>query len=73
MTGDDSTLRGVRVDRWLWAARLFKTRSKATRACQSGDVKLNGESAKAAKPLRPGDQLFAQVKSAALLSEELTE
>jgi ribosome-associated heat shock protein Hsp15 len=50
---------GIRVDRWLWVARLFKTRSLASRACAAGQVKLNGAPAKAAKLLRPGDRLEA--------------
>jgi ribosome-associated heat shock protein Hsp15 len=53
---DDIT---VRIDRWLWAARLFKTRSLATRACAAGHVKCNGVSVKAAKPVRPGDRIEA--------------
>ena len=47
----------VRVDRWLWAARCFKTRSLATEACTAGHVKLNGASAKPAKSVRVGDSL----------------
>jgi len=47
----------VRVDRWLWAARLFKTRSLAARACVAGHVKCNGTSVKSAKQIRPGDRL----------------
>ena len=53
----EEPVEGVRVDRWLWAARLFKTRSLASRACASGHVKCNGTSLKAAKPVRPGDRL----------------
>lgn len=47
----------VRLDKWLWAARCFKTRSLATTACNAGHVKLNGESAKPAKAIRVGDRL----------------
>lgn len=47
----------VRVDKWLWAARMFKTRSMATAACDAGHVKLNGSSAKASKAVRVGDTL----------------
>ena len=47
----------VRVDKWLWAARMFKTRSQASAACGAGHVKLDGESIKAAKTVRPGDHL----------------
>jgi ribosome-associated heat shock protein Hsp15 len=45
----------VRVDKWLWAARVFKTRSLATDACNGGKVDLNEEAAKPAKAVRPGD------------------
>ena len=39
----------VRVDKWLWAARFFKTRSLATRACELGRIVSNGQQAKAAR------------------------
>ncbi len=45
----------LRVDKWLWAARVFKTRSLATAACDGGKVDVNDEAAKPAKPLRVGD------------------
>ncbi len=47
----------VRIDKWLWAARCFKTRSLASAACVAGHVKLNGTSVKAAKTVQPGDRL----------------
>jgi ribosome-associated heat shock protein Hsp15 len=43
------------VDKWLWAARAFKTRSLATAACAGGKVDVNDETAKPARPLRVGD------------------
>jgi ribosome-associated heat shock protein Hsp15 len=49
----------VRVDKWLWAARMFKTRSAATAACAASHVKVNGEPAKAAKVVRAGDRVDA--------------
>jgi ribosome-associated heat shock protein Hsp15 len=45
----------VRLDKWLWAARVFKTRSLAADACDGGKVDVNAQSAKPARPLRPGD------------------
>jgi len=45
----------VRVDKWLWAARVFKTRSLAAHACDGGKVDVNDQAVKPAKALRPGD------------------
>ena len=52
---------GVRMDKWLWAARFFKTRMLAARACELGRIQSNGQSAKAAREVRVGDML--QVKN----------
>lgn len=48
---------GVRLDKWLWAARFYKTRSGAQQAIDGGKVKLNGERTKPAKDVKPGDAL----------------
>jgi len=45
----------LRVDKYLWAIRLFKTRSLATEACKAGRVKLKGQSIKASAIVKPGD------------------
>jgi ribosome-associated heat shock protein Hsp15 len=47
----------TRLDKWLWAARFFKHRSAATEAVEGGKVKLNGASAKPARPVKPGDRI----------------
>jgi len=47
----------VRLDKWLWAARFFKTRSLATDAVDGGKVEVNGERAKPAKAVKPGDEI----------------
>ncbi len=53
----------VRIDKWLWAARMFKTRSLASDACGAGHVKIDGVSVKAAKAVRVGARL--EVRTAA--------
>jgi ribosome-associated heat shock protein Hsp15 len=47
----------VRMDLWLWAARFFKTRAVAKRACELGRILSNGQAAKAAREVRVGDML----------------
>ncbi|GAA1661134.1 heat-shock protein Hsp15 [Citricoccus zhacaiensis] len=47
----------VRLDAWLWGVRMYKTRSAATTACRAGHVRLNGQPAKAAQPVKPGDTI----------------
>jgi len=47
----------VRMDKWLWAARFFKTRTLAARACELGRIQSNGQPAKAAREVRIGDVL----------------
>lgn len=49
----------VRIDKWLWAARCYKTRSQASAACADGHVTLNGQVARASAKVRPGDQVEA--------------
>ena len=48
---------GVRIDKWLWAARFFKTRSLASRACELGRIDWNGQNAKPAREVHAGDML----------------
>lgn len=45
----------MRIDKWLWAARFFKTRTLAARACDLGRIESNGQRAKAAREVRTGD------------------
>ncbi|MEO8126298.1 MAG: RNA-binding S4 domain-containing protein [Bryobacteraceae bacterium] len=51
----------MRIDKWLWAARFFKTRSIASRTCDLGRIAVNGQQAKASREIRVGDML--QVKN----------
>ncbi len=51
---------GVRMDKWLWAARFFKTRTLARRACDIGRIESNGQRAKAAREVRAGDLLLVK-------------
>lgn len=50
-------MEGVRIDIWLWAARFFKTRVLAKRACELGRIQSNGHQAKPAREVRAGDML----------------
>jgi ribosome-associated heat shock protein Hsp15 len=54
---------GTRIDKWLWAARFFKTRELASKACEMGRIESNGVRAKPAREVRVGDRL--QIKNAA--------
>ena len=47
----------TRIDRWIWAVRLARTRAVAADACRAGHVRLNGERAKPATNVRPGDEV----------------
>lgn len=51
----------VRIDKWLWAARFFKTRGLAQQAIDGGRVKLNGERCKPARELKPGDAVCVHI------------
>lgn len=48
---------GVRIDKWLWATRFFKTRALASKACDLGRIQSNGVDAKPAREVRVGDRL----------------
>lgn len=58
MTASDAP---VRVDSWLWAIRIYKTRSAATTACRAGHVRVNGEKVKASQSVKPGDELRVRI------------
>ena len=58
----------MRLDKWLWAARFFKTRSQAAAAAEGGKVKLNGAAAKPARELKPGDRLMSVKSTTVALS-----
>ncbi len=47
----------VRLDKWLWAVRLYKTRSQATEACKGGKVKMSGNNAKPSREVNEGDEI----------------
>jgi ribosome-associated heat shock protein Hsp15 len=53
----------TRIDQWLWAVRLHKTRSAAMAACRAGHVRINGATAKPSSPVRTGDSVETRVGS----------
>ena len=61
----------VRIDKWLWAARFFKTRSLAARACELGRIEANGQHSKASREVRAGDLLQVKNDSGDFLVEVL--
>ncbi len=61
MSTGNKPLDRMRLDKWLWAARFFKTRSLATQAIEHGQVKLNGERIKPAREVKPGDRLDVHI------------
>jgi len=56
MHGDDGD-KETRIDKWLWAARFFKTRALAAEAVSGGKVEVNGARAKPSRAVRPGDEI----------------
>ena len=54
---------GLRLDKWLWAARFFKTRSLATAAINAGRVRLNGGTVKPAREVRIGDTVEVAIEA----------
>lgn len=65
----DGRMDTTRVDRWLWAVRLTKTRPDAAAACRGGHVRVNDRPAKPATPVVPGDQVHALVGDAMRIVE----
>src|SRR5439155_1300039 len=72
------TSESVRIDKWLWAVRLYKSRSLAAEACHAGHVKIDGNSVKPSRDVRAGEQItvFAErvlrtVKVLALLDRRV--
>lgn len=53
----------TRVDAWIWAVRLAKTRSAATALCKAGHVRVNGERAKPAQTVKPGDEVRVRTEA----------
>lgn len=50
----------LRIDKYLWAIRVYKTRTDATDACKGGKIRVNGADTKPSKPVRPGDTIVAR-------------
>ena len=53
----------ARIDKWMWAVRIFKTRTIAAEACKKGRISINGSFVKASRMIKPGDVLFQSITS----------
>ncbi len=62
-------MESTRIDRWLWAVRLMKTRPDAVAACRGGHVRINDRPAKASATVAPGDRVQARVGDATKIVE----
>jgi ribosome-associated heat shock protein Hsp15 len=58
---NDQNDSGARLDKWLWAVRIFKTRTLAAAACRAGSVLVNGHPSKPSRDLHPGEQLVVRI------------
>ena len=56
----------ARIDKWMWAVRIFKTRTIAAEACKKGRITINGSLAKAARMIKPGDVIQVMPSSATI-------
>ncbi|MBM4359364.1 MAG: RNA-binding S4 domain-containing protein [Deltaproteobacteria bacterium] len=59
MTNEPASTAGIRIDKWLWAARIWKTRGLASKACDAGHVTVAGVSVKPSRLVRLGDRIEA--------------
>lgn len=50
-------MEGIRIDKWLWAVRIFKTRNQAAAACKGGKVKIDGQNVKASREVHEGEEI----------------
>lgn len=78
MSGEKEEEESVRIDVWLWAVRLYKTRGEAAEACRSSHVRIAGEKVKPSRKVRPGQRIVVSrgflerdVEVAAVLSKRV--
>ena len=60
-SGKNKKVDAIRIDKWLWAVRLFKTRTQASDACRGGKIKIDGQNVKPSRDIKEGDEIEVQL------------
>ena len=60
-SGKNKKVDAIRIDKWLWAVRLYKTRTQASDGCRGGKIKIDGQNVKPSRDIKEGDEIEVQL------------